>query len=126
MSPRSPMLAETVGRCAGSGETAFDVVFETSGTAAALAEAVERAAVGGTVVLIGLSGELAPLATETVVRRQLHIQGSLTYDHPDDFAAVLKLDLRPGRVLRACYPLDEAEQAFRAAREVAGKTWIRF
>ena len=39
---------------------------------------------------------------------------------------MLKLDLRPGRVLRACYPLDEAEQAFRAAREVAGKTWIRF
>jgi hypothetical protein len=39
---------------------------------------------------------------------------------------MLKLDLRPGRVLRACYPLDEAEQAFRAAREVVGKTWIRF
>jgi hypothetical protein len=28
-------------------------------------------------------------------------------------------------VLRACYPLAEAEQAFRAAREVPGKTWIR-
>jgi len=76
-------------------------------------------------VLIGLGSEPAPLATEVVVRRQLRIQGSLTYDHPDDFAAVLSLDLRPGRVLRACYGLAEAEQAFRAAREVPGKTWIR-
>jgi threonine dehydrogenase-like Zn-dependent dehydrogenase len=61
-----------------------------------------------------------------VVRRQLRIQGSLTYDHPGDFGAVIKRSLRPGRVLRACYPLAEAERAFRAAREVPGKTWIRF
>ena len=54
------------------------------------------------------------------------IQGSLTYDHPGDFGAVIKRSLRPGRVLRACYPLAEAERAFRAAREVPGKTWIRF
>lgn len=123
---RRQLAAELGALPAGPGEAGFGVVFETSGTAAALADAVERAATGGTVVLIGLSSELAPLATETVVRRQLRIQGSLTYDHPDDFAAVLKLGLHPGRVLRACYPLTEAEQAFRAAREVPGKTWIRY
>jgi 2-desacetyl-2-hydroxyethyl bacteriochlorophyllide A dehydrogenase len=110
---------------AGAGDGAFDVVFETSGTSAALADAVQRAAAGGTVVLIGLASEPAPLATQAVVRRQLRLQGSLTYDHPRDFAAVIKQSLRPGRVLRACYPLAEAEHAFRAAREVPGKTWIR-
>jgi len=119
-------LAASLGALvAGPDDGDFGVVFETSGTAAAVADAVERTAAGGTVVLIGLAGEAARLATEVVVRRQLRIQGSLTYDHPGDFAAVIKQNLRPGRVLRACYPLAEAEQAFRAAREVPGKTWIR-
>jgi hypothetical protein len=35
------------------------------------------------------------------------------------------LELRPGRVLRAGYPLAEANKAFQAAREVPGKTWIQ-
>jgi threonine dehydrogenase-like Zn-dependent dehydrogenase len=123
---RRELAAELGAVPAGEDDGAFDVVFETSGTSAALSGAVERAAAGGTVVLIGLSSEPAPLATEAVVRRQLRIQGSLTYDHPGDFGAVIKRSLRPGRVLRACYPLADAERAFRAAREVPGKTWIRF
>jgi hypothetical protein len=31
----------------------------------------------------------------------------------------------PGRVLRASYPLEQVAEAFLAAREVPGKTWIR-
>ncbi len=123
---RRELAAELGALPAGEDDGAFDAVFETSGTSAALVSAVQRTAAGGTVVLIGLGSEPAPLATEAVVRRQLRIQGSLTYDHPLDFAAVIKRNLRPGRVLRACYPLAEAERAFRAAREVPGKTWIRF
>jgi len=122
---RRGLAADLGAQVAGADDGDFDVVFETSGTSAALADAVKRAAAGGTVVLIGLASESAPLATEVVVRRQLRIQGSLTYDHPRDFAAVLERNLRPGRVLRACYPLAEAERAFRAARAVPGKTWIR-
>ena len=122
---RLELAVEMGALAAGADNGVFDVVFETSGTPAALVSAVERTTAGGTVVLIGLSSEPVPLATETVVRRQLRIQGSLTYDHPGDFAAVVKRSLRPGRVLRACYPLAEAERAFRAAREVPGKTWIR-
>jgi threonine dehydrogenase-like Zn-dependent dehydrogenase len=107
------------------GSAHFDVIYETSGTAAALADAVSLTAVGGTIVLIGLSGGDIPVDVQRVVRRQLHIQGSLTYDHPGDFAdAVTRASPRPGRVLRACYPLEEAAQAFRAAGDVPGKTWI--
>jgi 2-desacetyl-2-hydroxyethyl bacteriochlorophyllide A dehydrogenase len=103
----------------------FDVIFETSGTAPALADAVSLAAVGATIVLIGLGGGDIPLNAERVVRRQLRIQGSLTYDHPADFAnTVTGPSLHPGRVLRAAYPLAEAAQAFRAAATVPGKTWI--
>jgi threonine dehydrogenase-like Zn-dependent dehydrogenase len=107
----------------GAGE--FDVIFETSGTAAALAEAVVRAAVGGTIVLIGLSDGDIPVDAETVVRRQLRIQGSLTYDHPADFAAaVAGPALHPGRVLQARYPLAKSAEAFRSAAHAPGKTWI--
>ena len=107
------------------GSAPFDVIFETSGTAAALAGSVSQAAIGATIVLIGLTGGDIPLDAETVVRRQLRIQGSLTYDHPADFAgAISRPSPRPGRVLRACYPLEESAQAFRAAADVPGKTWI--
>jgi 2-desacetyl-2-hydroxyethyl bacteriochlorophyllide A dehydrogenase len=123
---RCLLAAELGAKAAEADDGDFDVVFETSGTSAALTDAIGRTAAGGTVVLIGLASEPAPLATEAVVRRQLRIQGSLTYDHPGDFAAVIKRNLRPGRVLRACYPLAEADLAFSAAREVPGKTWIRF
>ena len=66
------------------------------------------------------------MATEVVVRRQLRIQGSLTYDHPRDFAAVLERDpCGPAGCCGPVTPLAEAERAFRAARAVPGKTWIR-
>ena len=106
----------------------FDVVFETSGAPPALADAVSRTATGGTVILIGQNGRPSPLVTRLVVQRQLTLQGSLIYDHPRDFADTLQLissGVSPGRVLRACYPLADAAAAFRAARDVPGKTWIR-
>ncbi|MBV9379513.1 MAG: hypothetical protein JO242_02435, partial [Streptosporangiaceae bacterium] len=100
--------------------------FETSGTGPGLREAVSRTAAGGLVVLIGQSGQPVPLDTRTVVQRQLTLAGSLIYDHPEDFAAAVGSG-KPGagRVLAACYPMEEAEAAFRAARDVPGKTWIR-
>lgn len=113
---------------AGPDDDGFGVIFETSGSASAVAEAVRRAGPEATVVLIGLAAGPVPADLETVVRRQLRVQGSLTYDHPDDFAAMIKSpvpSMRPGRVLRARYPLGDAERAFRDARDVPGKTWIQ-
>jgi alcohol dehydrogenase/L-iditol 2-dehydrogenase len=107
-------------------DTSFGVVFETSGADAALTEAVTRAASGATVLLIGLGGEATAVNTGLVVRHQLTLRGSLIYDHPGDFAAAVTSPVRsPGRVLRASYPLEQASEAFRAASEVPGKTWIR-
>lgn len=106
----------------------FGIVFETSGAPAALTEAVSRAAPGGTILLIGLNSQPAPLPTQLVVQKQLTIRGSLIYDHPRDFAGTLASvgpRLSPGQVLRARHPLAEAAAAFSAARDVPGKTWIR-
>ena len=120
-------LAVSLGaRAARADDGGFEVVFETSGAESALTEAVSRAAPGATVVLIGLGGEATRINTGLVVRRQLTLQGSLIYDHPGDFAATIATPVRsPGRVLRAAYPLERASEAFRAASEAPGKTWIR-
>jgi threonine dehydrogenase-like Zn-dependent dehydrogenase len=78
------------------------------------------------VVMIGLGGHATRVDTALLVRRQLVLRGSLIYDHPHDFAATLTSAIpSPERILRASYPLREAPEAFRAAREVPGKTWIR-
>jgi threonine dehydrogenase-like Zn-dependent dehydrogenase len=120
-------LAVSLGaRPAGPGDAGFAIVFETSGAEAALGEAVRRAARGATIMLIGLGERAARIDTGLVVRRQLTLRGSLIYDHPDDFAATLASESpAPERVLRACYPLADAAAAFRSARAVPGKTWIR-
>lgn len=122
-------LAESLGarRADPAGTAESDVIFETSGAAAALAEAVARAARGGLIVLIGQSGQPGEIATQTIVQKQLVLMGSLIYDHPADFASTLSDSgsTRAGTVLRACYCLAETADAFRMAREVPGKTWIR-
>ncbi|HUN34430.1 MAG TPA: alcohol dehydrogenase catalytic domain-containing protein [Trebonia sp.] len=120
-------LAVSLGAiAAAAGDDGFGTVFETSGSPAALAEALTRAAPGATIMLIGLSGQPALTDTELIVRRQLSLRGSIIYDHPGDFAATLRIAGVPaGAVLRASYPLEEAAAAFRAAGTLAGKTWIR-
>jgi 2-desacetyl-2-hydroxyethyl bacteriochlorophyllide A dehydrogenase len=127
--PGRLQLAEELGaKAAADDDRGFDLVFETSGAPAAFAESLRRTARGGSIMLIGMSDEPLSLTTQTVVSRQLSLRGSLIYDHPGDFAATLRSsvrELRPGRVLRACYPLAEAAAAFAAARAVPGKTWIR-
>ena len=87
---------------------------------------MDRTAHGALIVLMGLNSQPAPIITQRIVRRQLTLMGSLIYDHPRDFAEVTsKQGPGAGRVLRACYPMAEAEAAFRGAAEVPGKTWIR-
>ena len=126
--PGRRSLAQELGAAvADPGAAGFDVVFESSGAPAALDDAVRRAARGGTIMLIGQSSEPAALVTRVVVQRQLTLRGSLIYDHPGDFADTLAAagGMSPARVLRACYPLAEAADAFAAASQVPGKTWIR-
>ena len=123
---RLALAAELGARTAEPGEGGFGLVFETSGAPEALAEAVDRTARGGLIVLMGLNSQPVPLVTQRLVQRQLTLMGSLIYDHPGDFAAVTGAgNRRAGRVLRACYPMGQAETAFLAAAAVPGKTWIR-
>ncbi|WP_067674159.1 zinc-dependent alcohol dehydrogenase [Nocardia miyunensis] len=122
-------LAEALGAIAAvESDTGFDYLFETSGVPAALPPALARLATGGTALLIGLSTEPAGVSSFDIVYRQLHLVGSLIYDHPTDFAdtvALLDGGLSPSRVLHAEFPLDETARAFEAVRSTPGKCWIR-
>jgi alcohol dehydrogenase/L-iditol 2-dehydrogenase len=118
--------AERLGAVADDGRSGFGYVFETSGHAPALRPAVDRAAPGAHLILIGLSPDHLPLTVDDLVRPQLTLRGSMIYDHPGDFAgAIAELDAaRPGTVVDARYPLEDAQRAFAGAAERAGKTWI--
>ena len=66
-----------------------DLVLDTVGTPASIEVALANVGTGGTVVVIGLDAHPFELSAQTLVRRQLVLRGSLTYDHPVDFRATV-------------------------------------
>lgn len=107
----------------------FDLVVDTVGSPASMSAAIGRLQVGGSLLLLGLDSRPLELTAQAIVRRQLILRGSLTYDHPHDFEAAVSLvaegRFSPGRIVTDDYPLDEAQQAFDGGTSAAGKTWIR-
>lgn len=125
-------FAERFGaRAAARGDDAprFGLVVDTVGSPASVDTAVSRLEVGGTLLFLGLDDRPLGISAQTLVRRQLVLQGSLTYDHPADFEASVALvgegRFAPGRIVSHEYPLTDAQQAFDRSAEAAGKTWIR-
>lgn len=113
----------------GGDDRRFPFVVETSGVPAAMDEAIRRAEVGATIVELGLDAHPFGLTAETLVRQQLVLCGSLTYDHPRDFRATTAMistgSVSPGRVVSHEFPFREAQAAFEACATAPGKTWIR-
>ncbi len=107
----------------------FPLVVDTVGSPGSMAVAVERTDVGGTLLCLGLDSRPMDLSAQTLVRRQLTLRGSLTYDHPVDFQATIaelaEGRLAPGRIVSDEYPLEEAQRAFEGSASAPGKTWIR-
>ena len=110
-------------------EQRFDLVIDSAGTPESVGLAVARAEIGGTIVELGLESRPFELSAQTLVRRQLVLRGSLTYDHPGDFAATVALlddgAVEPGRVVTDEYAFEDAHQAFQCSATSRGKTWIR-
>ncbi|MGH8868070.1 MAG: zinc-dependent alcohol dehydrogenase [Actinomycetes bacterium] len=122
-------LAERLGaRPLESGPEHFPLLFETSGAPDAFGPTLARAAPGASVVLIGQSSVPVTLTTEHLVQRQIHLYGSLIYDHPRDFEAAadtLALGAQPlADVVQAGFTPEDADDAFAAARSVPGKSWL--
>ena len=128
---RMAFLVERLGaiRLTPEDDARFDLIVDTTGAPDAISDAVRRSQVGATIIELGLDQRPFTLDAETVVRRQLSLRGSLTYDHPADFAWAIPLvtsgAVSPGRVISDEYPLVEAQRAFDACATSRGKTWIR-
>ena len=73
----------------------FDLIYETSGADSALAQAIQLAAPGGKIVVLGLPGKEHPVSTVLIVRKELQIMGSMIYT--DEFPQVLNL-LKSGQL----------------------------
>jgi len=106
----------------------FDLVVDTVGSPASVEVAIRGLEVGGTLLFLGLDDRPFQLTAQSVVRRQMVLQGSLTYDHPTDFEMSVGLisgGFHPGRIVSDGYPLDDAQLAFERSGSAVGKTWIR-
>lgn len=107
----------------------FDLVVDTVGTPASVETALRYTEIGGDLLLLGLDSRPFVLSSQALVRHQVSIRGSLTYDHPGDFRVTLDLieagDVSPGRVVSTEFPLEDAQRAFEGSGSAPGKTWIK-
>ena len=110
-------------------ENRYALVVDTVGSPSSVELALKHLRVAGTILLLGLDGHPLGITAQMLVRRQAVVRGSLTYDHPDDFAATVDRigsgSFVPGPIVTDVFDLEAAQQAFDHSRRAVGKTWIR-
>ena len=130
VNPNRVALAAALGCLPAGGDPRLHhLVVDTVGSPSSMAVALDRIEVGGTLLCLGLDSRPLALSAQTLVRHQVTLRGSLTYDHPGDFevaiATIAEGRLAPGRIVTDEYPLEEAQLAFERSGSARGKTWIR-
>jgi threonine dehydrogenase-like Zn-dependent dehydrogenase len=97
------------------------VIFECTGSAAATTQLIADAPRGASVILLGLSEKQASFTPLDLVRRGISIQGSLIYDHPEDFQSVIQLikdgKIQPHKIISKYIPLAEVQAGLQAATD---------
>jgi L-idonate 5-dehydrogenase len=95
----------------------FDVVFEASGSSAALASALQVARPGATIVQVGLAGGEAQLPLNVLVAKEIRLRGTFRFDVEFEWAvgfiASGAIDVSP--LLTEIVPLEDAVRAFELA-----------
>lgn len=106
----------------------FGLVIDTVGSPSSMDTAMQHVAAGGSLICLGLDSRPLGLTSQTLVRSQVTVQGSLTYDHPIDFARTIDElangRIEPGRIITDEYPLAETQAAFENSGSARGKTWV--
>jgi len=96
----------------------FDVVFEASGSGAALTSAITVARPGAVIVQLGLGGDMA-LPINTIVAKEIQLRGTFRFDAEFEWAvgfiASGAIDVAP--LLTEILPLDDAVRAFELAAD---------
>ena len=97
----------------------FDVVFEASGNARALAGAMAVTRPGGVIVQLGISGSEMTLPVNLLVAKELSLRG--TFRFHEEFAWAVEFlasgAIDPGPLLSAVVPLEEAVRGFELAAD---------
>jgi L-idonate 5-dehydrogenase len=112
-----------------AGKGSFDVLFECSGAAPALTAAIAAMRPGGTIVQLGLGGDMT-LPVQAMTAKELILKGSFRF-HDEFFTGVSLMqkgliDVKP--LITQTFPLSEAVKAFETAsdRSRAMKAQIAF
>lgn len=97
----------------------FDVAFECSGNAQALASTLQAVRAGGTVVQVGLAGAEVPVPINTIVAKEISLKGTFRFDAEFGFAVDLisrrAVDVSP--LLTETLPLHRVVDAFELASD---------
>lgn len=132
LNPDRVALAATLGAHPGSVDDVdprFALVVDSAGTPESMTTALGRIETWGTLLVLGIDSRPFEISSALLVRRQLVLRGSLTYDHPSDFRRVIDLvqdgDLSPGRITTDAYPLTDVQRAFESIGSSHGKSWVR-
>lgn len=106
----------------------FDVVFEASGSFAALQAGLAAVKRGGTVVQVGtLAHEPLPFVVNEILVKELDFKGAfrwgIEFDWAVEYIASRRIDVRP--LLSGQFPLSEAVQAFELAKDKTRSTKVQ-
>ncbi len=127
LNPDRVAVAATLGARPASPDATdrFDLVIDSAGTPESMTTALDKVETGGTLLVLGIDDRPFEISAAVLVRRQLVIRGSLTYDHPADFRRVIDLvedgHLAPGRVATDEYPLADVQRAFESSGSAPGR-----
>ena len=101
-----------------TGKGYFDVVFEASGSSAALSSALGVARPGAVIVQVGLGGEIT-VPINTIVAKEISLRGTFRFDREFDWAVDFlgsgAINVTP--LLTEIVPLDDAARAFELASD---------
>jgi alcohol dehydrogenase/L-iditol 2-dehydrogenase len=123
--PGRSARAQRVGATPLNDERRFAYVFETAGAPTTWTSALAHVGDGGMVVVTGLSNSPQEFVPADLVRHQLTLLGSLTYEHPLDFSAVLSgAAVDDGELAPYRYDFHATNDAFSRARSLDGKSWV--
>lgn len=107
----------------------FDVLYECSGAAPALAAGINALRPGGTIMQLGLGGDMN-LPMMAITAKELSLKGSFRFHEEFAVAVALMSEglVEVEQLITHTFALDEAEKAFITAndRSVAMKTQISF
>jgi threonine dehydrogenase-like Zn-dependent dehydrogenase len=89
-----------------------DVVFEAAGSPVTIRQSLEMVRPGGTICIVGLPEEAAPIDTTKIVHKLPTIIGSLGGDFAAAVAALAAGDIRTDHLVSHSFPLEDARRAF--------------